>query len=648
MNFSGAPFTPRPYQIEARAAVRAMWSEHGPGGTSPLIIAATGTGKTLTALAIAQDFLIAGGRVVWIAHRRELLTQPLADLQRHWPQFYGGIVQAARDDAHAQVVFASVQTLRSDERLQEILRHGYPALLVVDEAHHSLSPTHRQVIAALRGPETLVLGLTATPDREDNQDLRDLWDIAYTFGPTEAIAGGWLVPPWAAVDRLAELDEALAEVPMSGADYDEEALGKALLLHGIVQHTVEAMRTNHAAERLPYRAETASMCARGRSVMVFCASVEQASTTCEALRADGWEARWVCATTPDTDRSRLLRLFREGRLKVLVNVFALTEGTDLPIASCIVLARPFRSWGLFVQGLGRGMRLHMPSWDRSWGPMNANDPHYTGKRDCFCLDLAGATSLHSIVSAPVLIGGTHCPVAADGRHHYELANAGRGKCTLCGNTVACFASILQGADGSHDWVDADGEVKRKCSHCDRPQCLKSPDGRHVWADLATEGITICVECDAEIPLRADALQSLVGKIRAPNDAEIDWLRVRDVVPETWAADIDGQGLVLVVGDRRTASWTCWWVRKGAKKARPLASGAVPREEVRLRCADLLKRARRGSARSGWKPTEAQHRYADELGIDISGCRDVREATLEITRAKARERALALQLAQVPA
>jgi superfamily II DNA or RNA helicase len=670
-------FVPRPYQVDARAAVRSMWSTNGPQGQQPMLVQWTATGKTLTSLFIAQDFLAAGQRVVWLADKRELLSQPLADLNRHWPRIRGGIVQASKDVVDAQFVFLSVDTARVEGRTERILEHGYPALIIVDEAHGSLAPKFRKALKKLRGPDTLMLALTATPDRADGGDLSVLWEIAFTFGPTEAIDAGWVVPPYAVVDKLARLDERLAEahVPVNAdGEYDDEALGKALMLAGVVEWTVAAMSKTYKAKRLPFRDDEREMTARGRFPMVFCASVEQCERTCEALRADGWEARFITGTTPDRDRERLLKLFKAGKIECLVNVGTLTTGTDVPISACSVMARPFGSWVLYCQSLGRSSRIYCPGWNPAWGFSNANDPRYAeagGKRDCFVLDLAGASNTHSIVSAPILIGGSRCPDAEDGVHDYHQATAAdgsvgvKGVCSHCGRQISCFASLSSERskrDGKHEWFDVDPAerpaglavaIERACLYCLSPQCTRSPNGKHTWVALDVEQSVICVDCDAEMPYRGDALESLVGKKKGEAPPEADWLRVKrdgaDLVPETYACDIDGQGLVIVVGDRTAGSWWPFWVRKGARRARPLASGPVPRDDVRLRCADLLRRVRRGQASRLRNPlgnvTEAQLEYGRQLGVDLSGCKTRGDAAIEITRAHAWQRAVGLGLAK---
>ena len=185
------------------------------------------------------------------------------------------------------------------------------------------------------------------------------------------------------------------------------------------------------------------MSARGRSCLVFTATIDQARRTAEALREAGWKARHVSGKTPKSERRRLLAAFQRGLIDVLCNAAVLTEGTDLPRASCVVFARPTRSWSLFVQCVGRGLRL------------------FDGKEDCFVLDLAGATEDHSLISAPVLIGGSRCPKSPNGNHDLHPAeNPQEGaKCSHCGKKVPCGVNL-----GAHTY-----DKHHKCSGCGRPQ-----------------------------------------------------------------------------------------------------------------------------------------------------------------------------------
>ena len=245
---------PRIYQLRAHQAAREAWDE----GQGAMLVMATGTGKTASALHIAvEDFLSEGHRVVWLAHREELLNQPMDTLARWWPhhRHRGGIVQAGRDAPDAQIVFASVATLAVPSRLEAVLRHGRPALLVVDECHHSTSPSQKAAIEALRGPQTRLLGLTATPDREDGADLSALWTVAYSYGMTDAVRDGVLLPPYTAVAPLPELD--LSAV--SGRrDYDDAELGAALMKAHVVEHTVLVMGQTTPPSACPAASRSAS------------------------------------------------------------------------------------------------------------------------------------------------------------------------------------------------------------------------------------------------------------------------------------------------------------------------------------------------------------------------------------------------------
>ncbi len=525
-----------------------------------MIVMATGTGKTATALALVVDFLEAGKRVAWLAHREELLTQPRDAVAEFWPEWSPqvGIVQADRDEVEAQLVLASVATLAiSPHRVDAILAHGPIDLLVVDEAHHSTSPTHQAAMEALDAPKRL--GLTATPDREDGADLSEHWEIVFSYSIMEAIRDGALVEPWAAVERLPDLD--LSRV--SGRrDYDDGELGAELLRAGVVRHTVDVLSKSLAFHRLPERDQTAPGCAKGGAVLVFTATVEQAKRTAEALREDGWKARHISGKTPKLERRRLLRAFKRGIIDVLCNAAVLTEGTDLPRAGVVVLARPTRSWSLYVQMVGRGLRL------------------YPGKERALIIDLAGATADHSLVSAPVLIGGSRCPEAPGGVHHFtpdENPQDG-AKCDHCGRRVGCGILL-----GPHAWTE-----DHRCGACGRAQCVDSDDRAHHWT--AVEDFKRqCICCGATVP---DPLAGM-ARSRSPDAVEADWVRVPNVAPETWVVDCGEQGLLFI--RRQRPGWMPIWLVKGGRKPRPLSSIPLRQAHVRAYADDLVKRSAKVAA-----------------------------------------------------
>ena len=316
-------------QSEAIAAVRNRWRQRD---RKVIVVLPTGVGKTIMALSLVVSAVRKGLRVLWLAHRKELLTQPLRSLTGLWPEMglLAGIVQASADASHARIVFGSSDTLRGEKRLERLLKHGKITFVVVDEAHHSVSPTYKKILGRLDnqgGAPPWMLGLTATPERADGKELGDYWNLAYSYSLYDAINNGYLVP---VVHRLEQMPGLVLPETGSG-DFNDDELAERLLMAGVVEHTVSAI-TRHA---------------RGRATLTFTASVEQARLTAEALTEAGVLTRWVSGETPSADRQRLLRAFEDGHIQGLVNCAVLTEGTDLPRADCVTIARPTRSKPLY-------------------------------------------------------------------------------------------------------------------------------------------------------------------------------------------------------------------------------------------------------------------------------------------------------------
>tara|TARA_R110002012_G_scaffold45866_6_gene121607 strand:- start:79 stop:1683 length:1605 start_codon:yes stop_codon:yes gene_type:complete len=358
----------RPYQEDAVAAARQTWKST----RSALVVLPTGTGKTITALSIVAKAREKGFRVLWLAHRQELLTQPAKAFGAVWPDLADdiGIVRATQNDFGAGIVFASIDTVRNPTRLAEVLSAGPPMLVVCDEAHHSMARSWQSVLTAIDEAAEKApfrLGLTATPERTDSKHLGKMWDIAYSYSMMDAMDEGYLVPITPVTEYLEDLD--LSEVAGT-ADYNAEELAKALLAASVVEHTVDAMNRHGS----------------GRRALLFTASVEQARLTADGLNEAGWRAAFVSGETPTDERADALRRFEAGDINVICNCAVLTEGTDLPVADCIVVARPTRSKPLYIQMIGRGLRLS------------------PGKDDCLVIDLSGATEEHNLIQAPVLLG----------------------------------------------------------------------------------------------------------------------------------------------------------------------------------------------------------------------------------------------------
>lgn len=396
--------TLRPYQLAARDECYRAWRESPESPHQPMVVIATGGGKTITGLSMVADCIEAGKRVLWLAHREELLNQPLAAFRGIWGEHAdkAGIVQAGRDDSDKAFVIASIDTLRNDARLKSVLEHGMPRLVVCDEAHHTMAQTWIDVLEAM--PGALRLGLTATPERSDSKDLGKLWDIRFVYSMVRAIHDGYLVEPRHVLERLPKLN--LNEVG-GRDDYDDKELGDALLMAGVVEHSVKVMQ-KHCV---------------GRHVLLFTATVEQAQKTSSALCEAGFRSRFVSGKTSKTERAQVVEGFEKGLIDVVVNCAVLTEGTDLPICDTVILARPTRSKSLYIQCIGRGLRL------------------YPNKEHALIIDIAGASEEHSLIQAPILLGEMEedekkgCPESPVGQHDWKRTEAWVSKCALCDRTM---------------------------------------------------------------------------------------------------------------------------------------------------------------------------------------------------------------------
>jgi len=347
--------SPRPYQLEAIAAIRARLAA---GDRRTLCGLPTGSGKTFTALMLAES--MGATSVLWLAHRDELITQPMTAARQISPSRRLGVVKASRHEPDADYVFASVQTAWRTKRLAALAAKSWD-LVVVDEAHHANARTYREILEAVQGP---VVGLTATPERSDGSALDEVFDsIAYRMDLLEAIRKAYLVPP-SIVTHPIKVD--LDKVAMSRGDFAQGALQHELMAAGIVDAVVQAWQAH----------------AQGRKTIIFCVGVEQAQAIAEAVPG----CAWVSGKTPTGERRETLQALKDGRVSVIANCAVLTEGFDEPSIDCIIMARPTKSKPLYIQCVGRGLRL------------------YPGKHDCKVVDMVGVTSRHTLMHAPVLFG----------------------------------------------------------------------------------------------------------------------------------------------------------------------------------------------------------------------------------------------------
>lgn len=276
---------------------------------SVCLVAPTGSGKTRMGEELVHLATGRGRRVLWMAHRRELVKQAADRLRLSLGHLEVGVVSPGHEYSPASPVqVATVQTL--------IARGDRPPadLIVFDEAHHYASDDWRQLARAY--PEARSLGLTATPERGDGRPLGDLFsELVVAAQYSELIAAGHIVPAQV-LEPEANLEDGLA-------------------------CDITSAYTHYASGMLAF---------------AFVRSVEEAYSGALSLRQAGWSAAVIEANTPAAEREQTLELFAARKIKVLVSVNTLTEGVDIPEAECAILARKFGHESGFLQACGRVLR----------------------------------------------------------------------------------------------------------------------------------------------------------------------------------------------------------------------------------------------------------------------------------------------------
>jgi superfamily II DNA or RNA helicase len=349
----------RPYQVDV---IERIETEVAAGRRRVLLVAPTGSGKTVIAGALIAAAASSGRRVLFLAHRRELIQQASKKL-------YGvgvdhGTIQAGfRPRPGERVQVASIATLHARAIRSNKIEMPPADLVVVDEAHHCRAWTYRRLLEAY--PDAVILGMTATPCRSDGRGLGNIFECIVECPPVaELIAAGHLVP----TKVYAPSRPDLTGVRVERGDYVEKQLAERMddqkLVGDIVTHWL----------RLSER----------RRTVVFTTGVAHSVHIRDEFRASGVWAEHIDGSTPVEERDAILARLAAGTVEVVCNCMVLTEGWDQSEVSCLVLARPTRHMGLYRQMVGRVLR---PA---------------PGKADALILDHAGAVFEHGFVEEPVI------------------------------------------------------------------------------------------------------------------------------------------------------------------------------------------------------------------------------------------------------
>ena len=304
------------------------------GYKKALVIVGTGLGKTYLSVFDSKAF----NKILFIAHRDEILREARKSFQ----SFYGnkktyGFFNGTKKENNKDIVFASISTLSKDEYLNEtwFSKKSFD-YIVVDEFHHSSSKSYLKVLNYFE-PKFL-LGLTATPDRNDNGDIYKLCDynIAYECDFRVGINNGWLVP-FEYFGIYDDTDYSL--IPWRSGKYDLLALENAL----VVEKRVE----NIFKKYMEYRKNF---------TVGFCASINHCKVMNEYFRKKGIKSEIIIGDTPIVKRQEIIERFQQKKIEVIFTVDIFNEGVDIPCIDTLLFLRPTLSYTIFIQQLGRGLR----------------------------------------------------------------------------------------------------------------------------------------------------------------------------------------------------------------------------------------------------------------------------------------------------
>lgn len=326
------PVTPNHIQIEA---LTALAKSREIGFKRGLVVLATGMGKTwLAAFDVLQ---LKAKRILFVAHREEILLQAQRTFAQLMPEKNSGFYNAQYRQKESELLFASVQTIGRENHLQQFSKDHFD-YIVVDEFHHASAPVYRHLLAYFN-PDFL-LGLTATPERTDQSDILCLCDnnLVYERNLTQGIDDEILAPfkYYGIWDEFVNYQA----IPWRNGRFDPQSIDNQFATQKRASHILKKW---HQFKQ--------------QKTLAFCISVKHADYMADSFNNAGIKAVSVHSKSA-IRRNEALAQLQNGTIEVMFSVDLFNEGTDLPAIDTILMLRPSDSKILFLQQLGRGLRRH--------------------------------------------------------------------------------------------------------------------------------------------------------------------------------------------------------------------------------------------------------------------------------------------------
>lgn len=335
--------TPRFAQIEALEELQKTVEE---GYHAALVVMATGLGKTYLAGFFAKKY----NRVLFIAHREEILNQAKQSFAKIIKNRSFGIYNGKQKAGGADCVFASIYTLSMVEHLKAFKPDDFD-LIIMDEFHHAAAKSYQRVLDYFE--TEFLLGITATPERNDNKDVYSICEgnVSYRIDFLEAIQKTWLAP-FCYYGVYDETD--YSKITWLGTKYDEEELLQAQLKEELASNILAAWEKHKKTKTI-----------------VFCSSIRQAVFLSNFFNQKGYKTISLHSKQRDYSREAVIKQLEKGEIDAIFTVDLFNEGVDIPAVDTLLFVRPTESLTIFTQQIGRGLRLH------------------DGKEHCVIIDLIG-------------------------------------------------------------------------------------------------------------------------------------------------------------------------------------------------------------------------------------------------------------------
>ena len=340
----------RPYQNKAIEDIRHHFSK---GKKRILLVAPKGSGKTVIASSMMQKAKERSKFNLFVAHRRELVMQcsrKLSDFGLN----HGVIMAEKSPNAMADIQVASIQTFASRKDRDDFIKPNAD-IVILDEAHRSVSGQFTELLKVY--PNSFIIGLTATPIRNDGRGLGNIYEEIVECGSIKELTEqGYLVPNRIVAPSIPDLQK----IRLVAGDYEKRALDRKMntrkLVGDIVSHWIKY--------------------GENRATVVFATSIAHSKHIANIFRQNGVSSGHIDSEMNELDRETQLSNLNSGKIKVLSNCQILTEGWDQPKISCVIIARPTKSYPMYLQMIGRTLRP------------------YPNKKDTLIIDHSGCVYEH--------------------------------------------------------------------------------------------------------------------------------------------------------------------------------------------------------------------------------------------------------------